>query len=160
MRNASREVAVPRRQRGRREIALEERGEDADGDRAGALRGRGPLDLREGRIQFRREHGEGAAGEGLRRRVDLQIEAIDFEREAGIPGLLQHGLVDQRRTCVLVDEVELELGADRLRSDSESFARQQLLQGGERSPQPAGEPCMVFLEEVRVRDLGSHGAGC
>jgi hypothetical protein len=100
-------------QRGSAQLTALERGQDADhrDARAQALR---PAPGCAERVAQLRVHGaEGPPGERRWPGVDLEIEAIDLEREALVRHARQHLMIDQRWLAIGVNQIQLQLRADR-----------------------------------------------
>jgi hypothetical protein len=137
-------------------VASLERGKDTDGCDPRAPTGGAAPGGRERVLELGVHGAEGPAGEQRGPRVDFQVEAVDLEREPFVCHQVEHLLVDQRRLAVGVDQVELELAADRRRPHAEARALEQQRQRPQVELQLLAEARKLLVVETFARDLQAH----
>jgi hypothetical protein len=140
---------------------------------APAVAGGGVPDHRERLVELGAEGAEGTAGQGHRRQVQLQVEAVDLQDNARVGGLRPHGLVQWQGARPAVDQEQLQLGADRGRAGPEAGSLQQPAEHLQALLQPLLEAPVVERVEVlpvyreahrrsaprHISGAGSDGAG-
>ena len=139
------------------EVRLAEGGQHADQrDPAMVRPGRG-IDPVQQRAELTGQRGERAASQQRGRAVQLQVEAVELDGDAGVGGQGPDGLVQRQRPGRAVDQEQLELGADRDRARPEAGPGEQLTQVGQAALEPLGEASVIALAELLPGDLLSHG---
>ena len=77
-------------------------------------------------VELLAERGEGCPRQRDGKRVALQVEAVELDREARVARVGEHPFVDRPRPVRCSDHRHLELCAERRRADPEAFSRKEL----------------------------------
>jgi hypothetical protein len=149
-------VPLSRRQRRRAEVALLERRKDADGNDTGRICRGGTADRRNDVFDLGEERREWPSLDVPRVGVDLDVEAVDFERDAPISGCLDHRTIDRTRPRVAVDEMKLELRAYRGLTSPEAWAIEHGCERLDVLSKALVELSVVLRLERRTIDLYAH----
>ena len=138
------------------QVVLAEGGQHADHRHPAAVAAGGPPHPVERAVHLPAERGERPVGEGRRRRVQLQVEAVQLQGDVLVVGVGKHGVVLRQRPPALVDQEQLQLGAEGGGAGAEAGPLQQLPERLQAAFQPLGEAGEVgFLELVTV-DVDAH----
>jgi hypothetical protein len=106
------------------EVARHQSRQDADRDGPPTVSRRGAVDGGERIRQLGGERPEGPSRERDGTSVDLEVEAIELERDARVDRCRQHRAVHGQRPAGVVDDGQLELRAERGGAGAESGARE------------------------------------
>jgi hypothetical protein len=99
---------------------------------------------------------EGALGDKTGREVVLEVVAVELEGQAGVGGGGVDLLVGVQRVAIVVDNVDLEFGAQGGRPLAEARRVQETAQVREVLLQAAPEALEVLGAELRPVDLDAH----
>ena len=152
-----RRVALHRGHVGGSEVLQPQGRQDADHHQMGGQVPRQPLAFVPGRRQLVCQAGQGVPVQGLGRTIDLQVETGQLRHHQGIPQAVQQGLVDRRRTHLLVHQPGLELEATHLFVTGQTTALQPLLQQSGLAGEALAELLEVVRSELGTGNLLSHG---
>jgi hypothetical protein len=140
------------------QVLVAQGGQDADHGHPAAVGGGGGPDRFQRPLQLAPQAGQRLAGQGQRRRVDLQVEPVQLQGQAGVAGVLEDGLVPAQGVALVVDQEQLQLGPDGPGADPEPRLLQQLPQRLQAVLQPLGEGGVVGVVEPLAVDLDPHAA--
>ncbi len=140
------------------EVVATQRGQDADQRHPApcpraASRTRPP----EQAARLLPQRGKRAAGQRRRRRIQLQVEPVQLQVDAGIGRRGADRLVSRERPSHLIDQEQLKLSAKRGRTHPEARPLQQPAQRRQALPEPLPKARVVELVERLLVDAFPHG---
>ena len=134
-----------------------ERGQHADQRDPAAVRPGRVTGPGQEQVQLAGERGERAAGQRHRRGVQLQVVAVELDGDPGVGGQSRTAWFSGSGWACVIDQEQLELGADRDRAGPEAGPPEQLARAPTGTAQAAHGTGRNPARRTLPGDLGSHG---